>query len=162
MPHLSQFLSFHLMEATGRQNFAIIKHGLCNSHATVGCLPCHSLPLAQCLTLSFLTSHSWDSRWQTHISATSQPNQTLSILSLCDLWWYKWIPLILCTNVSAAMCSRNKSLFFKGILLNHYPTAMTGSITLCLVCCLNAVNSNYLFVIWRWRSVMHIKMSPEW
>lgn len=44
--HLSQFLSFHLMGAKGRQNDAVIKHSLCNSHSLVGCLLCRSLPMA--------------------------------------------------------------------------------------------------------------------
>lgn len=50
-PHLNQFLSFHLMEAKGRQNDAVIKHSLCNSHGTVGCFLCRSLPLARHLSL---------------------------------------------------------------------------------------------------------------
>lgn len=51
IPHRKQFLSVHLMEAKGRQNDAIIKHGLYNSHGTVGCLLCWSLPLVQYLAL---------------------------------------------------------------------------------------------------------------
>lgn len=44
IPHLCQFISFHLMEAKGRQNDAVIKHSLCNSHGTVGCLLCLQSP----------------------------------------------------------------------------------------------------------------------
>ena len=40
-----QPISLHLMEAKERQNDAVIKHGLCNSGGTVGCLLCCSLSL---------------------------------------------------------------------------------------------------------------------
>lgn len=61
--HLKQFLSFHLMEAEGRQNDAIIKHALYNSRAvwapccdTASHWPNVSLPFLSYLSRDFCPS----------------------------------------------------------------------------------------------------------
>lgn len=96
IPHLSQFLSFHLMEATGRQNEVVIKHGLCNSHGTAGCLLCRSLPLVQCLSLPLdfplqrlLLTDTYLCRFTPNHSQTNS-----QLLYVWGVVWMKWIPVI--------------------------------------------------------------------
>lgn len=88
IPHLSQFFSLHLMEAKGRQNDAIIKHGLYNGHDTVGCFAVPQPPTGlMSLSLSWLAVPESLTYLCRLIPVTNQTKPTPNTLSVLYIYF---------------------------------------------------------------------------